>query len=516
MAEKHNVVIIGAGHNGLVTAGYLAKAGLSVLVLERLDKIGGAATTDEFAAGFLGPMCSYGCSSLRGKVIDDLELREHGFEIAYRWDLTNSMRQFHPFPDGNFLGGPGVNDTLSFANQVRGLSEHDARAVFDYQDFMHQASSIFDPYFLTEPPTMGELFESVRGTRNEEVLERVLTWSMVDILGHYFEDERVKASFMYPAETDPSSAGSALGAVIHGCNQFGRDEDKGVPRMSMGAITQAMASSARSRGVEIRTRTPVDHVIVEGGETRGVRLASGEVIEADVVVSNADPKRTFSTLLDPQDVDQATMRRMHTWKTRAGCIKFLAAMSELPDFSSYLGAGYDQNEIVRVKIKPSLAYAQQSWDDCDAGKPTTCPLMDIQLSSVAEPNLVRGRGHVMSNWVLFEPPELAEGTWSDLREEVGEQIIDAINEYAPNFRESLIEWTVQTPTDIETRVGMTDGNIRHLDMIPSQMLSQRQPYRTEVKNFYLCGAGTHPMGEVTGAPGHNAAHAILKDLGRAS
>ena len=172
--------------------------------------------------------------------------------------------------------------------------------------------------------------------------------------------------------------------------------------------------------------------------------------------------------------------------------------------------------MVSVKINPSVAYQQQSWDSCEEGIPSTCPVMGIQLTSVAEPDLVRGEGHVMSNWVLYENPELKDRTWDDAREEVGEHIIDQITEYAPNFRDSVIDYTVQTPLDIETRVGMTGGNIRHLDMIPSQMLNQRQSYRTEIKNFYLCGAGTHPMGEVTGAPGHNAAHALLRDMRRSA
>ena len=255
-------------------------------------------------------------------------------------------------------------------------------------------------------------------------------------------------------------------------------------------------------------------VLVENGSAVGVRLASGEEIRADVVVSNADPKRTFSTLFEADEISEETQRRVKRWKTQAGCVKFLAGMTELPDFSGYLGSDYDRNSVLSVGIMPSVEYFLQSWDDCVAGRPSTCPIMGIQLTSVALPELATRGGHVMSNWVRYENPVLNEGSWSSLRDQIGEQLIDGITEYAPNFRDSLVEWTVQTPEDIETRVGMTGGNIRHLDEIPSQLLDQRQSYRTEVRNFYMCGAGTHPEGEVTGALAHNAAHAILKDLER--
>ena len=516
MAEnQYDAIVIGAGHNGLVSAGYLARDGLSVLVLERLDKLGGAVTTDEFSPGYLGPMCSYVVHSLQGKVIDDLKLREHGFELVHSATRDDRSHNLHPFPDGTFLGGPGINGDFDIANQIRQFSERDARAYFDWVAFWDDASAILYPYYLTEPPTIADLVDSVRGTRLETVLEKLLTWSQIELLEDHFEDEHVRAHLLgMGTEMDARSPGSLLGSALFACSRFTRDMDRGVPRMSMGTVTEAMAASARSLGVEIRTGAPVRSVIVEGGEAKGVRLASGEEISSSIVVSNADPKRTFTTLLQPDEVDEETIKRVKRWKTKAGCVKFLAAMKELPDLSRYLGAGYDRSSILNLRVMPSVEYQLQSWDDAVAGKPTTCPIMSMQMTSTVEPNLVRGGGHVMSNWVLFETPDLKEGTWDDAREEVGEQIIDAITEYAPNFRDSLVDWTVQTPEDIQTRVGMTDGNIRHLDMIPSQLLSQRQPYRTSIKDFYMCGAGTHPMGEVTGAPGHNAAHAILKDLQR--
>lgn len=513
--SQYDAIIIGAGHNGLVTASYLAKEGLSVLVLERLEKVGGGATTDEYAPGFSGPMCAYILHSLQGKVVDDLRLRDHGFEFAYSSGQDDRSRKIHLFPDGTFLDGPGISGHFDLANQISQFSENDARAYFDWVAFWDDASAILYPYYMTEPPTIADLFDSVKGTRQEAVLEKLLTWSHIDLVERHFEDERVKAHFMRAdTEMDPSSAGSMLGNAMFACSRFSRPTDRGVPRMSLGTLSEAMADAARSFGVEIRLGALVSSVIVEQGMARGVRLASGEEIAGNVVASNADPKRTFTTLLQPSELDEETKKRLKRWKTRAGCVKFLAALKELPDLSRYLGSGYDPNWVLHFQIMPSVEYHQQSWNDAASGKPTTCPIMNYQVTSTVEPALVRGQGHVLSNWVLFEPPKLKEGAWSDLSQEIGEQIIDDTTEYIPNFRDSLIDWTIQTPEDIETRVGMTDGSIRHLDMIPSQMLSQRQSYRTHIKNFYMCGGGTHPMGELTGAPGHNAAQVILKELGR--
>ncbi len=519
MAEnQYDAIVIGAGHNGLTTAGYLAKDGLSVLVLERLDKIGGAATTDEFTQGFSGPMCSYIQYMLQGKVIDDLKLREHGLEVLKGPNKPGSgeasMSGIHPFPDGTFTGGPDIKSPLDAAEQIRQFSENDARNYFEWTSFWEQAASILHKTFLAEPPTVTQLIESVKGTRQEEVLEKMLTWSVMDLIDDHFEHPHVRATSLGIPEADPSAPGSIMSNAYFTTSQFSRDEDKGIPRGSMGAITQALAASVRDLGAEIRTRTPVQEVIIEDGEARGVRLANGEEIRSFIVVSNADPKRTFSTLVDSQFVDEATKSKIKRWKTNANCVKFLAAMSEPLDLTRFLGDNYDRDQIVNVSIGPSVEYFQQSWDDAIAGRVTDCPLMHIQMPSLVDPNLAPRGGVVMSNWILYYPAEPIDQPWETRRDAVGEQIIDAITEYAPNFRESLIDWSVQAPIDIETRVGITDGNIRHGDMIPSQMLANRFAYRTSIRNFYMCGAGTHPGGEVTAAPGHNSAHAILRDLER--
>ena len=512
--NQYDAIIIGAGHNGLVTAGYLARDGLSVLVLERLDKVGGACTTDEIFPGFHGPMCAYICYMLHGRVIDDLHLRDHGLEITPLGDAGQGSRRIHPFPDGTYLGGPEIKSDYDMAAQLRQFSKADAQSYSDWLSFWEQAAGILYPYFLTEPPTLAQLVEGVRGTRQEKVLEKMLTHSLLDIVDEYFEDDRVKAFCIGIPESDPSAPGSIMSNAYFRTSQFSRDQDRGIPKGGMGSITRSLADSAMGSGAEIRTGTLVKEVIVEDGEAKGVRLSNGEALYSFIVVSNADPKRTFSTLIKPEDAGEALVAKTKNWKTQAGCVKFLAALKEPPDFSRYLGDNYDRNSIVNINICPSVEYFQRSWDDCKRGKPSSSPLMHIQMPSLVDPSLSPKGSVMMSNWVLYYPPKIKGGSWESARSKVGERIIDGLTEYAPNFRESLIDWTLQTPEDLETRVGLSDGNIRHGDMIPQQMLSNRFPYRTSIRNFYLCGAGTHPGGEVTGAPGHNAAHAILKDLER--
>ena len=513
MTRNHyDAVVVGAGHNGLVAASYLAKAGMSVLVLERLDKVGGACTTDEVFPGFFAPMCARGCYLLQGRVVDDLGLRERGLEMVdpNQW-MANGSR-LYPFPDGTYRGGPGVGGPLDVADQIRQFSEHDARAYFRWEAFWDEAAGIFFPHMLREPPTISELYEEVRGTIKEEVLKKVLTWSYLDLLDEHIEDEHVRTRYMGLTDADPRSKGSLLWNAIQSSSRFTRPDISGAPVGNMGAITQAMANAAESFGVEIRTRCAVQGLIVENGKATGVRLSSGEEVSSSIVVSNADPKRTYSTLVRPEDAPEDA-RRAHEMKSNTCSLHLHAALKELPDLSRYMGAGYDRRTACNPTIAPSVEYYLQSFDDAESGRWSRHPIISIQIPSVLDPSLAPRGIHVAAIWVMYEPPRLKEGSRADAREEVGEYIIDMINEYAPNFRESIVQWSLQTPEDIETRVGLTDGNIRHLDAIPDQLLSQRLPYRTQIEGFYLCGAGTHPGGEVTGAPGHNAAHAILKDVG---
>lgn len=521
-SPSYDVIIIGAGHNGLVTASYLAKEGLSVLMLERRDIVGGGATTEPLSPGFMTSWCSQTAWGLQSKIVDDLNLPDHGLESLDTFLARKSLMgvgaqgrvRIHPFPDGTYFGGPDVKDDSDVIAQIRKFSKRDAERYADWIAFWADAVEIFRPYVLSEPPSMSELMAGVRGSSREHVLDKLINTSHIDLVEEFFEDEHTRAFVTEPGshEMDPASPGCMLCAAVFGALGSGaRNENVGIIRGGMGAISDAMSRAARSFGVDIRTGALVGRVMVEEGAAVGVRLDSGEEIRSRIVVSNADPKRSFTTLFNLEDVGEETLTRVRNWKTKSGCLKFMAAMRELPDVSRYLGTGYERDNLVGMKILPSLDFYQRSWHDAAAGKPTRFPVMGLQLPSVADPGLVSDAGHILGAYVVYAAPILAEGSWDDARQDVADCIIETINAYAPNFRDSLLHWTLVTPADIEARVGMTDGNIRHLDMIPSQLLSERQPYRTSITRFYMCGAGTHPGGEVHGAPGHNAAHAILKD-----
>jgi phytoene dehydrogenase-like protein len=358
----------------------------------------------------------------------------------------------------------------------------------------------------------------VRGTKDEDVFERMLTASMKDLVEDFFEDEAVQGAFIHAHDIgDPAAPGGVFCYAHIKCNLFSRPEDSGIPKGGMGNITQAMARSAQAAGAEIHTGVEVQRVLVESGQAVGVRLADGTEMRSRLVVSNADPKRTFLRLVGAEHWPADFVRQVERLKTSAAYFKFHAALRDLPDFSRSLGDGFDPHCLAEIKICPSIEYFEKCWDDAKRGIPARELMMEVQIPTVYDATMAPDGHHVMSVWALYAPVRLREGTWDERREEVGECIIDVLSQYAPNLRDIIADWTLFTPLDIERRVAMTDGNIRHLDIVPSQFLASRPlpgwaHYRTPIAGLYLCGAGTHPGGEVTGAPGHNAAQVILNDM----
>ena len=508
---SYDAIVVGGGHNGLVCASYLAKAGLRVLVLERREILGGACVTEELFPGFRFSACSYYCHLLQSKVIDDLELRRHGFHVYHIDPQKCSL-----FPGDRAL--VVWDDVERTQNAIGRFSKHDAAAYPNWVRFWERAAGLIYPYFLRPAPTLAELAAGLRTADDQVFLDALVGASMEDVVTEFFEDEAVRGAFIQAHDAgDPAAPGSAWVYAYIKCNTFTPPENIGIVKGGMGAITAAMAAAARSFGVTVETNAAIAGILVEHGSAVGVRLSGGGEIRSRLIVSNADPKRTFLTLVGEQHLPSGFLRRVRRLKTNTAYFKFHAALNRLPDLSRYLGSDYDARYLGYARISPSIGYFKQSWEDAKHGRPPRAPVMDIQIPSGYDPTMAPSGKHIMSIWALYAPVHLAEGTWDERREEMGEQMIDTLAQYAPDFPECIANWQLFTPQDIEARVGLTDGNIRHLDIVPGQFLATRPMpgwahYRTPINGLYLCGAGTHPGGEVTGAPGHNAAQAILAEF----
>jgi phytoene dehydrogenase-like protein len=507
----YDIIILGGGHNGLVAAAYLSGAGLKVLLLERRDVLGGACVTEEMFPGYRVSACSYICHLLQTKVIEDLELRKHGFDV-YPLDPS----RFQPFPDGMRL--LIWDDVERTQEEIARFSRRDAENFPKWLAFWERAAGIVYPYFLTPPPTLSTIAARVRGTNDEAFFDYLLTASMKDVVTSFFESEALQGAYVHAHDVgDAAAPGSAWSYTFIKCNMFSKPENVGLVKGGMGGITQALASVARARGATLQTDAVVERILIENGKAIGVALADGAQIRSRVVASNADPKRTFLKLVGSEHLNADFARRVERLKTEAACFKFHAALKNLPDFSAYFNGDFDPRFLAEMKICPSIAYFERCWDDARRGDLPNAPMMEVQIPSVYDPTMTDTAGHhVMSIWALYAPVRLREGTWETRRQEVGERLIDTLSTYAPDLRDVIVDWSLFTPLDIEQRIAMTDGNIRHLDIVPSQFLAQRPlagwaHYRTPIANLYLCGAGTHPGGEVTGAPGHNAAAVILED-----
>ena len=511
MAENrdYDALIIGGGHNGLVCAGYLAKAGMKVLVVERRSIIGGAAITEELFPGYRLSSCSYICHLLQPKVINDFELHRHGFEVYHL-----NPKRFCPYPDGRHLLVWDSDEETQ--KNIANFSRSDADAYPQWLSFWRRAAGLIYPYFLKPPPSLDELKAHVQGTDDEPFLERLLTVSMKELVSEFFKDEAIRGTFISTQDVgDPAAPGSAWCYTFFMCSLFSHPEHVGVVKGGMGSITKALASSVKPEGVTIKTDAVVEQILVEDNTAIGIRLKDGTEITSEVVVSNADPKRTFFTLIDQNHLPANFFEKIKHLKTDVSYLKFHAALNRLPDFSRFFNGNFDPRYLAMTKISPSVEYLEQSWNDARSGRPARSPVMEVQIPSVYDPTMAPAGHHVMSIWMLYAPVKLAEGSWEDRREEVGEDVIKVLAQYAPDIKDCIVDWSLFTPWDLERRVGLTDGNIRHLDIIPDQFLDKRPlqgwaGYKTPLRHLYLCGGGTHPGGEVTGAPGHNAAQVILK------
>lgn len=505
MTYDADAIVIGAGHNGLVCAGYLAKQGLDVLVLERSHRIGGACITEELLPGYHFSTFAYNANGPGPKICRDLEIPADAFEI-----VDTEPRLLSPFPDGERIVWWG--DPERSAADLARFGPREVDGFWKYHQFMQLGKEVTQDLFLRAPISPQQLYEQYRGRPHQEVVEAMLLRSHWDVLCDFFQSDKIRCALARADDCGyPTAVGSLLAELMEAANDgAGVAGRSGIVRGGMGRITSALADAAGRFGARIETESAVEEILVEHGAARGVRLQGGTALRAPLIVSNADPKRTFLKLVSERHLPATFRDRIAQLKTRAGYMKYHAALSAVPRFCC---AG-DLPAFASVRIAPSLAYYEQAWLDAQSGIPARQPILSLQFPTLFVPEMAPHGKHILGIWVRYAPRHPRNGGWDHWRSAVAESIVATIEQYAPGFH-NLIEWQrLYTTADIEQETGITDASIRHVDMTLDQMLTRRplpewSPYRTPIPGLWLCGSGTHPCGSVTGAPGHNAAAAIL-------
>ena len=532
VTRTYDAIIIGGGHNGLVCAFYLARAGLRVRVLERRHLVGGAAVTEEFAPGFRNSTASYTVSLLRPRVIADMRLHERGLRIVER-----AISNFLPFEDTYLkLGGGMARTRQEFAR----FSQKDADAYPAYDAALGKLADVLRDLTLKAPPNAGggmaELLSAARqgwplaklSLSAQRDLLAVFTRSAREFLDGWFEDDRIKSAFAFDAVVGNyagvSTPGSAYVLLHHVFGEVnGKPGAWGHAIGGMGAITQAMAAACVETGVEISLEAPVAKVLVDGGRAAGVRLDSGEEIAAPIVAANVGPALLYRRMIDASDLEPDFRRRIAGYKTGSGTFRMNVALSELPDFAVLPGRTQAEHHTAGIVIAPGLDYMDRAYDDARMFGWSRAPIVEMLIPSTLDNSLSPPGAHVASLFCQQFAPELPGGrSWDEAREEAADLVIDTVNAHAPNFRSSVIARQIHSPLDLERKFGLVGGDIFHGRMSLDQLWSARPvlghgDYRGPIKGLYMCGSGTHPGGGVTGAPGHNAARAILADrspLGR--
>ena len=522
MPRQHKIVIVGSGHNGLIAAFYLAKAGLRPLVLERRDVVGGAAITDEFYPGFKCSTLAHSAGPLAPAIAHDMRLERHGLEI-----IRPEIRVFAPSPDGP--GGQALllyDDVARSAESIARFSKKDAQMYPEFQQTLARIAAVLNRVMAETPPSIdgpsaGDLWRLLRTGKalrglGQKDMYRLLRWgpmAVADLVSGWFETELLRATVaargIFGAYLGPRSAGSSAVLLMRAAADPHPAGNSSFPRGGMGGLTRAMAAGAVAAGARIRTDAAVSQIAVKDGRAAGVVLASGEEIAAPMVVSAADPKRTFLRLIDPVHLSPDFLGRVQNYRSLGTVAKVNLALDALPGF---LAPG-------RIHIGPEIDYLERAFDDAKYGNFSQHPVLDATIPSVSDPSLAPPGKHVMSVCAQFAPYQLKNGDWNSQREPLGDTVMKALAAYAPDLPGLILHRQMITPLDLEETYGLTGGHIFHGELALDQLFTMRPllgwaRYRTPIAGLYLCGSGTHPGNGLTGLSGANAAREILKDCRR--
>lgn len=525
MAKEYDAIIIGAGHNGLVTAAYLAKAGLDVLVLERRHVVGGSAVSEQVFPGFTFSVCSYVVSLFRPEIIRDLELPRHGLEIL-PMDCS-----FTPTREGTGLARWG--DPEETRKELARFSHRDSEVYPEFSRTMGEMARIVKPILTMTPPDISrpdlEAVKSLLGigkriaSLGEDLIyvkAQMMTMSALEFLDQWFETDVLKATMsvsgIIGTFQSVSSPGTAYVLLHHYMGEIdGAFRSWGFSKGGTGALSESIASAARSHGAEIRLSSGIQKVLLSGDRATGVVLQNGDEIKGKIVVSGCDPRLSTLGFIGEENLDDDFVAMIKRYKFRGSSGKLNLALDAPPNFKCRPGDGpHIRGD---VAIAPSVEYLERAYDDAKYGEFSKRPYLNIVIPTLTDPTLAPPGKHILSAFVQYAPYNLKNGTWDERKEEFGETIIDTIAEFAPNIRDIILHKQVLTPLDLEREFGLTEGNIFHGELSLEQLFVMRPVpgyarYRTPIRDYYLCGSGTHPGGGIMGAPGYIAAREILKDI----
>jgi len=528
---KYDAIIIGAGHNGLTAAAYLARAGRKVLVLERRHLVGGAAVTEEIFPGFKFSVCSYVVSLLRPEIIRELQLAKHGLEIL---PLDGT---FTPMLSGDYLWR--VNDHARTFREISRHSRADAEVYDEYGRAMVEMGRFAKDILAMTPPdpfslkmrelsVLGDLLKRFRALpeldRHNQL--QLLTMSAVDFLDQWFDTDVLKATMsasgIIGTFLGVRSPGTAYVLLHHYMGDIdGAFRSWGLSKGGTGTVSESIAGAARAFGADIRVNAPVRHILVKDGEATGVVLENGDYHLASVVMSSVDPRLTFMRMVGADHLPGEFVEDIARYKFRGSSGKVNLALDGLPDFTAAPGSkdpGLHRNEHLRgaISISPSVDYMERAFDDAKYGEFSRRPYIDIVIPSLTDPSVAPPGKHVMSCFVQYAPYDLREGSWDERREAFGDAVINAISQFAPNLKSRILHRQVLTPLDIERTFGLSEGNIFQGELTLEQLFFMRPApgwagYRTPIRRLYMCGSATHPGGGIMAAPGRNAALRALGD-----